>query len=112
MAKPLLFDALDAAVDGAPYAVPGDIVLGIPLAIGKPNALVNALHHRIKVNPSRKLTIVTALSLEQPVGKGDLKRHFPEPPVERVFGAYPDLDCVQDLRGAACRPISRCMSSS
>jgi hypothetical protein len=92
--------------------VPGDIVLGIPLGIGKPNAFVNALYRRIAADPSRRLTIVTALSLEKPVGKSDLERHFLEPLVERVFGDYPDLDYVKDLRARRCRPTSTCASSS
>ena len=100
MPMPRVIPLLEAAVDAVLEAVPGDIVLGIPLAIGKPNHFVNALYRRIKANPSRRLTIVTALSLEKPVGKSDLERHFLEPLVERVFGDYPDLDYVKDERGA------------
>ncbi len=100
MPMPRVIPLLEAAVDAVLEAVPGDIVLGIPLAIGKPNHFVNALYRRIKANPSRRLTIVTALSLEKPVGKSDLERHFLEPLVERVFGDYPDLDYVKDGRGA------------
>ena len=99
MTSPRLMASIDAAVDAVLDAVPGDIVLGIPLGIGKPNPLVNALYRRIKANPSRRLTIVTALSLEKPVGKSDLERHFLAPLVERVFGDYPDLDYVKDGRG-------------
>jgi len=99
MRQPQVIPSLEATVDAVLEAVPGDIVLGIPLAIGKPNPFVNALYRRIKANPSRRLTIVTALSLEKPVGKSDLERHFLEPLVERVFGDYPDLDYVKDLRG-------------
>ena len=59
---------------------------------------------RIKANPSRRLTIVTALSLEKPFGKSELERHFLEPLVERVFGDYPDLDYVKDGRGSGLPP--------
>lgn len=100
MTPPRVIPSIEAAVDAVLDAVPGDIVLGIPLAIGKPNPFVNALYRRIKANPLRRLTIVTALSLEKPVGKSDLERHFLEPLVERVFGDYPDLDYVKDGRGA------------
>ncbi|EHR69153.1 hypothetical protein BurJ1DRAFT_0256 [Burkholderiales bacterium JOSHI_001] len=104
MATPQVIPSIEATVDAVLDRVPGDIVLGIPLAIGKPNPFVNALYRRIKANPSRRLTIVTALSLEKPVGKSDLERHFLEPLVERVFGDYPDLDYVKDLRGAGLPP--------
>ena len=100
MPPPRVIPSLEAAVDAVLDAVPGDIVLGIPLGIGKPNPFVNALYRRIKADPTRRLTIVTALSLEKPVGKSDLERHFLEPLVERVFGDYPDLDYVKDGRGA------------
>ena len=99
-----MIHSLDAAVDAVLAAVPGPIVLGIPLAIGKPNPFVNALYRRIKGNPARRLRIVTALSLEKPVGKSDLERHFLEPLVARVFEDYPDLAYVKDLRAGTLPP--------
>ena len=104
MPQPQVIPHLDAAVDAVLARVPGDIVLGVPLGVGKPNPFVNALYRRIAADPSRKLTIVTALSLEKPVGKSDLERHFLEPLVERVFGDYPDLDYVKAQRGAGLPP--------
>jgi len=98
MSAPTFIDSIDAAVDHLLDTLPGDIVLGIPLGVGKPNPLVNALYRRIKGNPARRLRIVTALSLEKPVGKSELERHFLEPLVARVFEDYPDLDYVKDLR--------------
>ena len=101
MTQPLFIDSLEAAVDHVLDTIPGTIVLGIPLAIGKPNAFVNALYRRIKGNPSRKLRIITALSLLKPVGKSELERNFLGPLVERVFADYPDLDYAVDLRAHA-----------
>lgn len=98
MVDPLYIDSVDAAVDHVLDKIPGDIVLGIPLGVGKPNPFVNALYRRIKGNPARKLRIVTALSLEKPVGHSELERHFLEPLVERVFANYPDLEYVKDSR--------------
>jgi acyl-CoA hydrolase len=95
---PLIIDRIDAAVDHLLDILPGDIVLGLPLGIGKPNVLANALYRRIKANPARKLRIVTALSLLKPAGHSDLERHFLEPLVERLFGDYPDLEYALDLR--------------
>jgi acyl-CoA hydrolase len=96
---PLFIDSINAAVDHVLDRIPGKIVLGIPLGVGKPNPFVNALYKRIKANPARQLRIVTALSLEKPVGKSELEQHFLEPLVARVFGDYPDLAYVKDLRG-------------
>jgi len=105
MANATLFiDRIDAAVDHVLDTIPGDIVLGIPLGIGKPNPFVNALYRRIKANPARKLRIITALSLEKPVGKSELEEHFLKPLVERLFKDYPDLDYVKDLRAHALPP--------
>ncbi|MBT9598024.1 MAG: acetyl-CoA hydrolase [Vitreoscilla sp.] len=104
MPTPTLIDRLDAAVDAVLDRVPGDIVLGIPLGIGKPNPFVNALYQRIKANPTRRLRIITALSLERPVGKSELEAHFLAPLVERVFQDYPDLDYVKDSRAGLLPP--------
>ena len=91
-------NSLAAAVDYVLDTIHGPIVLGIPLGVGKPNPFVNALYQRIKESTGRELTIITALSLEKPVGHSDLERHFLAPLVERVFTDYPDLDYVKDSR--------------
>jgi len=102
--KPLFIDRIDAAVDHVLDTVAGDIVLGLPLGIGKPNPFANALYRRMKANPARRLRIVTALSLAKPVGHSDLEKHFLAPLVERLFADYPDLDYVRDLRANALPP--------
>ncbi len=104
MPTPLMMNSIDAAVDHVLDVTPGDIVLGIPLGVGKPNPFVNALYRRIRANPARKLKIITALSLEKPVGKSELEQHFLVPLVARVFEDYPDLEYVKDLRGAGLPP--------
>lgn len=72
------------------------IVLGIPLAAGKPNHLVNAIYRRAKADKSIDLTISTALTLQRPAPKSDLERRFIGPFQERVFGDYPDLEYELD----------------
>lgn len=104
MAMPLFIDSIEAAVDHVLDTIKGDVVLGIPLGVGKPNPFVNALYHRIKANPARKLRIITALSLEKPVGHSDLERHFLEPLAERIFADYPDLQYVKDSRAGTLPP--------
>jgi acyl-CoA hydrolase len=99
-----VFDSMDVAVDHVLATVAGDVVLGIPLGVGKPNPFVNALYQRIKSDGVRRLRIITALSLEIPVGHSDLERHFLGPLVERVFADYPDLDYVKDSRAQTLPP--------
>ncbi|XOZ32812.1 acetyl-CoA hydrolase/transferase C-terminal domain-containing protein [Halomonadaceae bacterium KBTZ08] len=75
-----------------------EIRLGLPLGLGKPVNLVNALYQRACQDPEIRLHIFTALSLEKPVGSQSLERRFMAPFVERVFQGVPDLDYVLDLR--------------
>ncbi len=95
---PRKFSGLDACVDAIIEQVGKDICLGLPLGLGKPIALVNALYRRACRDPSIKLHIATALSLEKPVGHQSLEKRFLGPFVERLFGGIPDLDYVTDLR--------------
>lgn len=95
---------VDAAVDAVLARLPGPIVLALPLGIGKPNPFVNRLYQRIKADPSRRLVIVTALSLEVPTASSELEQAFLGPIVERVFGGYPDLDYVKDVRARRLPP--------
>ncbi|MFY7866490.1 acetyl-CoA hydrolase/transferase C-terminal domain-containing protein [Roseateles sp.] len=102
--NPITTDRLEHAVDLILQRVRGDIVMAIPLGIGKPNPLVNALYRRIASQPERRLKIFTALSLEKPKGASELEAHFLAPLVERVFDDYPDMDYVSALRGGTLPP--------
>ena len=70
---------IEAAVAAVLARIPGDIVMAIPLGLGKPNPFVNALYRRIAAEPQRRLKIFTALSLERPMGKSELEQHFLAP---------------------------------
>jgi acyl-CoA hydrolase len=72
------------------------IVAGIPLGIGKPNALVNALYARVKRDPSLSLELITALSLNPPTGASELEERFLRPIRARVWGDYPRLEYLDD----------------
>ncbi|MBF0449977.1 MAG: hypothetical protein HQK75_04685 [Candidatus Magnetomorum sp.] len=80
------------------------IIFGMPLGLGKPNELINAIYKRAKRDSSIDLTILTALSLEKPVWKSELERRFLEPFVERIFGDYADLEYMLDLRNKKLPP--------
>ena len=87
----------------------GDLRLGAPLGLGKPNVLLNALYRRIANDPTSRLTLFTALSLERPRAKSDLERRFLQPFLDRHFGAdYPDLEYVKALH-AGTLPANVCV---
>ncbi|MGA9853731.1 MAG: acetyl-CoA hydrolase/transferase C-terminal domain-containing protein [Gammaproteobacteria bacterium] len=95
--QPPVQDDLDRCVQAIIERVGKRLVVGTPLGIGKPNHLVNALYQRVAHDPSLHLTLMTALSLERPVGKSELEQRFLKPFAERVFGDYPELDYMQAL---------------
>ena len=87
---------VEAAVDTILARVGKDVRIGLPLGLGKPPELVNALYARAKADPTLKLTILTALSLEKPVPGSKLEAAFMKPFIERVWGDCPDLEYVKD----------------
>lgn len=90
------FDRIDDCLDDLVTRIGPRLTLGIPLGIGKPNPLVNALYARAKAKPGLHLRILTALSLEKPRASSDMEKRFLGPFAERIFGDYPDLDYVKD----------------
>lgn len=90
-------DALEAVVEQIIQKLGRRIVLGTPLGIGKPNALLNALYRRVKADPSIRLDIITALSLNPPTGSSELEERFLAPIRERVWAGYPRLAYLDDL---------------
>ena len=95
---PRLFETAETAVDALIAQLGFDIRIGLPLGLGKPTQLVNALYARARREPALQLTILTALSLEKPVPTSELESRFLKPFIERVFGDCPDLDYMLDLR--------------
>jgi acyl-CoA hydrolase len=87
----------EACVDAILERLGKRIVLGTPLGIGKPNALLNALYQRAKADASITLDIVTALCLNPPLGKSELEERFLQPVRERVWPGYPRLEFLDDL---------------
>ena len=53
-----------------------DIRIAMPLGLGKPIPLINALYQRARKDSSIELTIFTALSLEKPVWTNPLERRL------------------------------------
>lgn len=77
----------------------GSIRLALPLGLGKPVMLVNALTRAAVADPGLKLSIFTALTLQRPTLGSDMERRFLGPAMDRLFGRYPDLlyaDLIRD----------------
>ncbi len=102
--RPRRFDDVGECVEAVLRRVGPRLVIGAPLAIGKPNALLNEFYRRAARDPAISLLIVTALSLNRPTARADLERRFLGPFVERVFGDYVDLEYVKALRSGRLPP--------
>src|SRR5262245_43535344 len=89
--EPTAFEDPDVLADAVITRVGRNIVLALPLGLGKANHVANALFARAAADPSIHLRIFTALTLEKPRGKPGLERRFVAPLGERVFGGYPEL---------------------
>ncbi|PWE32904.1 hypothetical protein DDZ14_07365 [Maritimibacter sp. 55A14] len=76
----------------------GDIRLALPLGLGKPVTLVNALTRAVAARPDTRLSILTALTLERPDMSEGMSRRLLEPAADRLFGAYPAFDYARLLR--------------
>lgn len=90
------FTSADALVEQTIAHVGKTIVLGLPLALGKPNHLANAFYQRAKADPEIDLTIFTALSLEIPKAPNRLAARLLDPIADRLYEGYPTLDYATD----------------
>ena len=95
---PKLFSEPDAVVDEIVRDVGKNLVVGLPLGLGKANHIVNALYARAAADPTINLTLFSALTLEKPKPASLLESRFGGPVFERLFGGYPDLAYVAPLR--------------
>ncbi len=102
--KPIHFSDVSSCVDRIIETVGKTIVFGMPLALGKPNHLINALYQRAKSDPQIDLTILTALSLERPQCSGELEERFMAPIVERLWDGFVEFDYMTDLRTDSLPP--------
>ena len=81
-----------------------DLALAIPIGIGKPVQLANALYRLAEADRSLRLRIFTGLTLVRPAYRTSLERRFVEPLLDRLFGSYPDVDYIKALRGEGLPP--------
>jgi acyl-CoA hydrolase len=92
MTEPIAFTEPERLAEAIIGRVGKNIVLGLPLGIGKANHVANALYARAVADQSIKLRIFTALTLEKPHPRQDLERRFMAPVSERLFADYPELE--------------------
>ncbi len=101
MSDPILHSLPARAAEAIAERVGRRIVLAIPIGIGKPNLLVNALYRLALADRSIKLRILTGLSLVRPAYKSDIERRFVAPLLDRQFATWPDLEYAEAIRNGS-----------
>lgn len=101
---PKIFSEADAIAEEIIRDVGPNLVVGLPLGLGKANHVINALFARAVADRNISLTIFTALTLEKPRPGVDLERRFITPVIDRLFGGYPDLAYARALHDGTLPP--------
>ena len=102
--RPRRLDDVEALIDAVIDKVGREIVLGLPLGLGKANHVANALYRRAEADRSIRLSIFTALTLEPPVPGNALERRFLEPLNRRLFAGYPRLAYAEAMHAGRLPP--------
>ena len=101
---PKLFSDPEAIAEDIVRDVGTNLVVGLPLGLGKANHIVNALYARACADRAINLTFFSALTLEKPRPKNLLERRFIAPVIDRLFGGHPDLAYADALHAGALPP--------
>jgi hypothetical protein len=101
---PARFDDPARLADAIVEKIGKTLVLALPLGLGKANHIVNALYGKALADPSIRLTIFTALTLEPPRVKSELERRFFDPLSRRLFAGYPLLDYAAAIHSGKVPP--------
>src|SRR6202163_4096186 len=101
---PRLFTDPGAIAEDIIRDVGTNLLVGLPLGLGKANHIVNALYARAAADRAINLTFFSALTLEKPKPANLLERRFIAPVIERLFGGYPDLAYAEALHAGALPP--------
>jgi hypothetical protein len=104
---PKLFSDPEAIAEDIIRDVGPNLVVGLPLGLGKANHVINALYARAAADRSISLTLLSALTLEKPRPSNLLERRFIAPVIERLFGGYPDLVYADAIRAGTLPPNIR-----
>jgi len=101
---PKLFSDPEAIAEDIIRDVGTNLVVGLPLGLGKANHVINALYARAAADRSINLTFFSALTLEKPKPASLLEKRFIGPVIDRLFGGYPDLTYADALHAGALPP--------
>ena len=101
---PKLFSDPEAIAEDIIRDIGTNLVVGLPLGLGKANHVINALYARAAADRSVNLTLLSALTLEKPKPGNLLERRFIGPVIDRLFGGYPDLAYAGALHAGALPP--------
>jgi acyl-CoA hydrolase len=85
------FDHYENAANEILNQVGKNIVIGIPLGLGKPVGIINALYRLASSDTSIHLTICTGLTFARPALNNILEKRLVEPILNRVLGDYEEL---------------------
>jgi acyl-CoA hydrolase len=92
------FTDADAAADAIIARVGPNVVLGLPVGIGKALHVANALYRRALADPGVRLTIFTGLTLTRPRATGALEARLLDPLAERLYGSWPRIDYAEAMQ--------------
>jgi hypothetical protein len=104
---PKLFSDPEAIAEDIIRDIGTNLVVGLPLGLGKANHIINALYARAAADRSINLTFFSAPTLEKPKPGNLLERRFIGPVIDRLFGGYPDLTYASALHAGALPPNIR-----
>src|SRR5215468_5484934 len=96
--RSVVFSDADRCAQAIVDSVGYDLRLAVPMSIGKPIRIVDALYRLAEADRRVQLTIFTGLTLTLPRPRSSLERRFTEPLLERLFSS-----CVEPLYAAAVR---------
>src|SRR3981189_1421243 len=82
---PKLFSDPDAIAEDVIRDVGTNLVVGLPLGLGKANHIINALYVRAAADSSINLTFFSALTLEKPKPSSLLEKRFIGPVIDPLF---------------------------
>src|SRR5260370_221877 len=109
---PKLFSDPDAIAEDIIRDVGTNLLVGLPLRLGKANHILNALYSRAAADRTIRLTCFSAMTLEKPKPTNMLERRFIAPVIERLFGGYPDLAYADALHATELPPNIRVIEFS